>query len=171
MATVHESIEIDTPVRAAYDQWTQFEAFPEFMEGVKEVRQIDATRLHWVAEIGGKREEWEAEITEQIPDQRIAWRSVSGKGNAGTVSFETLDNARTRVTVGIDHDTDGLVEKVGSALGADDRRVKGDLERFRQLMETRGSQPGGWRGEVQQGTVKDASGMAGDDLPGGDVRL
>ncbi len=157
MATVHESIEIDAPVRAAYDQWTQFESFPDFMEGVKEVRQIDDTHLHWVAEIAGKQEEWQAEITEQVPDERIAWRSVSGKGNAGIVTFEPLADARTRVTVDIEHDAEGLVEKVGSALGVDDRRVKGDLERFSQLMEVRGAQAGGWRGEVHQGTARDAS--------------
>ena len=157
MATVHESIEIDAPVRDAYNQWTQFETFPDFMEGVKEVNQIDDTHLHWVAEIAGKQEEWQAEITEQIPDQKIAWRSVSGKGNAGSVTFEPLADSRTRVTVGIDHDTEGLAEKVGSALGVDDRRVKGDLERFRQLVEARGTQPGGWRGEVHQGTATESS--------------
>ncbi len=138
MATINESIDIDAPVRTAYDQWTQFETFPQFMEGVKEVRQIDATRLHWVAEIGGKREEWEAVITEQVPDQRVAWKSVSGKGNAGVVTFESLDATRTRVTVGIEHDTEGVVEKVGSALGVDDRRVQNDLQRFRELIEGRG---------------------------------
>ena len=157
MATVHESIEIDAPVRDAYNQWTQFETFPDFMEGVKEVNQIDDTHLHWVAEIAGKQEEWQAEITEQIPDQRIAWRSVGGMGNAGSVTFEPLADSRTRVTVGIDHDTAGLAEKVGSALGADDRRVKGDLERFRQLVEARGTRPAGWRGEVHQGRATDSS--------------
>jgi uncharacterized membrane protein len=171
MATVHQSIEIDAPARVAYNQWTQFETFPTFMEGVKEVSQVDDTHLHWVAEVGGKREEWEAEITEQVPDERIAWRSVSGKGNAGTVTFESLDGGRTRLTVGIDHDTEGVVETVGSALGVDDRRVKGDLERFRQLIEARGAESGGWRGEVHQGTVADASELTGGDLPsGGDVR-
>ena len=157
MATVHESIEIDAPVRAAYDQWTQFERFPDFMEGVKEVRQIDETRLHWVAEIGGKQEEWQAEILEQVPDQRIAWRSVSGNGNAGTVTFERLADTRTRVTVGFDHDTDGVVEKVGSALGIDGRQVKADLERFRDLVEARGTQPGGWRGEVHDGVATNSA--------------
>ena len=171
MATVHESIEIDAPVRVAYDQWTQFETFPTFMEGVKEVSQIDDTHLHWVAEVGGKREEWDAEIIEQIPDERIAWRSVSGKGNAGTVMFEPLEGARTRVTVGIDHDTAGVVETVGSALGVDDRRVKGDLERFRKMIEARGAESGGWRGEVHQGTVTGTSDLTGGDLPsGGDLR-
>jgi uncharacterized membrane protein len=170
MATVHESIEIEAPVRVAYDQWTQFETFPTFMEGVKEVSQVDNTHLHWVAEVGGKREEWDAEITEQVPDQRIAWRSVSGKGKAGTVTFESLDNARTRVTVGIDHDTEGVIETVGSALGVDDRRVKADLERFREMIEARGAESGGWRGEVHQGTVTDASELPGGDLlSGGDV--
>jgi uncharacterized membrane protein len=151
MATVHETIEVDAPVRATYDQWTQFETFPSFMEGVKEVQQLDDTRLHWVAEVGGKREEWDAEITEQVPDERVAWRSVGGKGNAGVVTFEPVDAARTRVTVEIDHDPQGLAEKVGTALGVDDRRVKGDLERFREMIEARGSATGAWRGEVHQG--------------------
>jgi uncharacterized membrane protein len=157
MSTVHESIEIDAPVRAAYDQWTQFESFPDFMEGVKEVSQIDDTRLHWVAEIAGKQEEWQAEITEQVPDHRIAWRSVSGNGNDGSVTFESLDSARSRVTVGFEHEAEGLVEKVGSALGLDNRRVRGDLERFRDLVEARGTGPGGWRGEVHGGMTTDAS--------------
>jgi uncharacterized membrane protein len=137
VATVQESIEIDAPIRAAYRQWTLFATFPDFMEGVEEVRQIDDTHLLWVADIAGGREEWRAEITEQVWDQRIAWRRTGGTGIDGTVTFEVLDNARTRVTVGIHHDTDGLVETVGSTPGINDRRVKGDLERFRDLLEQR----------------------------------
>ena len=141
MATVQESIEIDAPVRAAYRQWTLFATFPDFMEGVEEVRQIDDTHLLWVADIAGEREEWHAEITEQVWDQRIAWRSLGGKGNDGTVTFESLDSARTRVTVGIRHHTDGSGQAVASTPGVDDRRVKGDLERFRDLLERRRLQP------------------------------
>lgn len=165
MATINESIEIDAPVRTAYDQWTRFETFPQFMEGVKEVRQLDATRLHWVAEIAGKREEWEAVITEQVPDQRVAWKSVSGKGNAGVVTFESLDASRTRVTVGIEHDAEGVVEKVGSALGLDDRRVKGDLERFRELIEGRGTDAGAGLGDRQRDMpATPGNGGMGSDL-------
>jgi len=167
MATIQESIEVDAPVRVAYDQWTQFETFPDFMDGVKEVKQLDDTHLHWVAEIGGKREEWDAEITEQVPDRRIAWRSVSGNGNAGTVAFEVVDGGRTRVTVGMEYDTTGIVEKAGSALGLDDRRVQADLQRFRKLVETRGAEAG-WRGEVHQGTVaEDSTPNGGDPADGG----
>ncbi|MDX6377216.1 MAG: hypothetical protein QOE98_1519 [Gaiellaceae bacterium] len=150
MARVTESIEVAVPVRTAYNQWTQFEEFPEFMEGVKEVRQLDDVRTHWVAEVAGKREEWDAEITEQRPDELVAWRSTSGTGNAGIVRFDRLGDAQTRITVEIEHETDGLVEKVGSALGADDHRVKGDLKRFRDMIEQRGGATGAWRGEVDQ---------------------
>jgi uncharacterized membrane protein len=150
MSTVEESIEVEVPVRAAYDQWTQFEEFPRFMEGVKEVRQLDDTHLRWVAEIGGHTEEWKAEITEQHPDHRVAWTSTSGKGNAGVVTFHRLDEARTKVMVQLDWETEGMTEAVGAALGADDRRVRGDLERFKELIESRGAETGAWRGEVDQ---------------------
>jgi uncharacterized membrane protein len=153
VATIEQSIDVAVPVRTAYNQWTQFEEFPTFMEGVKEVRQIDDLRTHWVAEIGGKREEWDAEITEQKPDQRVAWRSTSGKETAGVVTFHPLADAETRVTVRIEHGTDGLVESVGSALGVDDRRVKGDLERFRDMIEQRGAETGAWRGQVGHGQL------------------
>ena len=169
MASVHESIEIDAPVRVAYDQWTQFETFPDFMDGVKEVTQLDDTHLHWVAEIGGKREEWEAEITEQVPDERIAWRSLSGNGNAGTVAFEQVAPGRTRVTVGLEYDAAGLVEKAGSALGVDDRRVQADLQRFRKLVEARGAD-GGWRGEVHQGRVDSAASPTAGLTPVDEIR-
>jgi uncharacterized membrane protein len=150
MARVTQSIDVAVPVRTAYNQWTQFEEFPEFMEGVKEVRQLDDLRTHWVAEVGGKREEWDAEITEQRPDQLVAWRSTTGTQNAGVVKFEPLSDAKTRVTVEIEHEADGVAEKVGSALGVDDRRVKEDLERFRDMIEQRGGPTGAWRGEVDQ---------------------
>ncbi|HXF97779.1 MAG TPA: SRPBCC family protein [Gaiellaceae bacterium] len=157
MGKVQESIEIGVPVRVAYNQWTQFEEFPLFMEGVKEVRQLDDTHLLWVAKIGGKEHSWEAEITEQRPDERIAWRSVDGKTNAGLVTFRGLDG-RTEVTVDMEWDEEGLLETLGSALGADERRVKRDLERFKELIESRGRETGAWRGEVEQGRVTGSQG-------------
>jgi uncharacterized membrane protein len=151
MARVEESIEVNVPVSTAYNQWTQFEAFPEFMEGVESLKQIDDTHLRWVAEIGGQRHEWTAEIVEQKPDKMVAWRALEGHDNSGTVTFEPLDQNRTRINVVMEHETEGLTETLGSALGADSRRVKGDLERFKELVESRGVETGAWRGEVEQG--------------------
>jgi uncharacterized membrane protein len=151
--TVEKSIEIEMPVRTVYNQWTQFEEFPRFMEGVAEVTQLDDTHLHWVAEIGGQRREWDAEIAEQRPDERVAWHSTSGATNAGVVTFHRLDDSRTKVMLQMEFDAEGLVEKVGAGLGAVDRRVEGDLERFRDYIETRGRETGAWRGEVDRGTV------------------
>lgn len=150
MSTIEQAIEVDVPVQTAYNQWTQFEEFPQFMEGVQQVRQLDETHLHWVAEVGGKRHEWDAEITEQIPDTRVAWKAVEGKPNAGVVTFHPVGANRTRVMVQIDWEPDGMVETVGSLVGSDERRVKGDLERFKDLIETRGQESGAWRGKVEQ---------------------
>jgi uncharacterized membrane protein len=151
MATVEQSIEVDVPLQTAYNQWTQFEEFPRFMEGVKEVRQLDDTHLHWIVEVGGKTEEWDAEITEQRPDERVAWRATTGHGNAGVVTFHHRGDNRTAVTVQMEHEAEGLKEQLGSALGADSRRVKGDLERFKEFVESRGRETGAWRGKVKQG--------------------
>jgi len=151
MASVSESIDVDVPVQTAYNQWTQFEEFPRFMDGVESVQQIDDTHVRWAAEIAGKRHEWEAEITEQEPDRRVAWRATDGKDNAGAVTFEPLGESKARVNVEMTYDAEGLLETVGSALGADDRRVKGDLERFKELIESRGQESGAWRGEVSGG--------------------
>jgi uncharacterized membrane protein len=151
MARVEESIDVNVPLATAYNQWTQFEEFPRFMEGVESVTQIDDTHLRWVAEVGGKRHEWEAEITEQKPDQRVAWRALDGHYNSGVVTFETIDASTTRINVVIEHETEGMMETLGSALGADSRRVKGDLERFKELIEGRGIESGAWRGEVREG--------------------
>jgi uncharacterized membrane protein len=151
MSTIEESVEVNVPVRTAYDQWTQFEEFPRFMAGVEAVRQVDDTHLHWVAEIGGARREWDAEITEQHPDERIAWTSTSGQRNAGVVTFHRLGEDRTKVMLQLDHDPEGLVDKAGDALGFVRRRAKGDLERFREMIESRGTATGGWRGDVQAG--------------------
>ena len=153
MATVNESIEVNAPLSTVYNQWTQFEEFPRFMEGVESVQQLDDTRLHWVAEIGGKRHDWEAKITEQRPDSVIAWMATDGKENGGRVLFQDLGNGRTRIDLEMKYETEGLVESLGSAVGADDRRVKGDLERFKQLIESRGAETGAWRGEVEAGQV------------------
>ncbi|MGE5596247.1 MAG: SRPBCC family protein [Hyphomicrobiales bacterium] len=150
MASSSKSIDIELPVRTVYNQWTQFEEFPNFMQGVKEVRQLDDRRLLWHAEVGGKDQEWEAEITEQTPDERIAWHSTSGSGNAGVVNFHYLSPQLTRVTLMMDYDPEGFTEKVGDKLGFVNRRVEGDLERFKQFIESRGVETGAWRGEIER---------------------
>jgi uncharacterized membrane protein len=150
MSTIEESIDLEVPVRTAYDQWTQFEEFPQFMEGVEQVKQLDDTHLHWTAEIAGQRREWRAEVTEQTPDQRIAWQSSEGTKHAGVVTFHRIDDGKSRIMLQLDAEPDGLVEKAGDALGLLKRRVKGDLERFKQLIESRGEASGAWRGEVAQ---------------------
>ena len=151
MAQITESVDVAVPVRTAYNQWTQFEEFPQFMDGVEEIRQTDDTHLHWVAEFGGKREEWDAEVTEQHPDERVAWTALSGKGNAGVVTFHRLDEDNTRVTVQMDWEPEGVLENVGATLGFDDRQVSKDLGRFKEMIESRGLESGGWRGEVDAG--------------------
>jgi uncharacterized membrane protein len=150
MSTIVESIDVAVPVRTAYDQWTQFESFPEFMEGVKSVRQLDDTTLEWVAEIAGKEERWRARITEQTPDERVAWTATEGARNAGVVTFHHLAEGRTRVTLQLDVEPEGAVESIGDALGMVQRRVKGDLERFKEFIEGRGVASGAWRGTVEQ---------------------
>ncbi len=151
MATIEKSIVVNVPVRTAYDQWTQFEGFPKFMEGVKEVRQLDDQRLYWHAEIGGKDVTWNAEIVEQVPDKRIAWHSTSGARNDGIVTFQPEGENKTRVTLRLDYDPQGAVENVGSATGAVSRRVEGDLLRFKDYIESRGQETGAWRGEIRGG--------------------
>ena len=150
MASVEKSIDVHVPVRTAYNQWTQFEEFPQFMQGVEEVRQLDDKRLHWRASIGGKTEEWDAEITEQVPDMRVAWTNTTGARNAGVVTFHRLDDNTTRVMLQLDYDPEGVVENVGDALGFVSRRVEGDLERFKEFVEARGQETGAWRGTTQQ---------------------
>lgn len=149
MAEAEKHIEVQVPVSTAYNQWTQFEQFPQFMEGVKSVRQLDDRRLEWQAEIGGKDESWEAEITEQVPDQRIAWTSTSGKHNAGVVTFHRLSDNETRVMLQLAYEPEGVVENVGDALGVVERRIQGDLERFKEFIEGRGTETGAWRGEIR----------------------
>lgn len=150
MSLIEQSVEVDVPLRTAYNQWTQFEEFPQFMEGVKEVRQIDDTHLHWVAEIGGHRQEWDAEITEQRPDERVAWKNVGGKQNAGVVTFHRLDDDHTRLMVQLDFMPEGLIEHLGDALAAPDRRIAGDLQRFKEMIESRQTESGAWRGEISR---------------------
>jgi uncharacterized membrane protein len=150
MATVQESIEVDVPVRSAYNQWTQFEEFPSFMEGVEEVRQLDDTHLRWRAKVAGKEKEWTAEITEQRPDERVAWKNVDGTENAGVVTFHRVGEGASRVTAQIDAEPEGVIESAGEAVGLLDRRVRGDLERFKRFIESRGAETGAWRGEVKQ---------------------
>ena len=149
MPTATESKVIDHDVHTVYNQWTQFEDFPRFMEGIERVDQLDDRRLHWVADFGGSKHEWDAEITEQVPDERLAWRSIDGKTNAGQVTFRPADSgAKTELTVAMEWEPEGLKEKVGSALGFDDRRVKQDLERLESLLDERGGrETGAWRGE------------------------
>ena len=154
MASISKDIDLDVPVTTAYNQWTQFETFPEFMEGVKEVRQLDDKRMAWRAEIGGREESWEAEIVEQVPDRRIAWRSITGAPTAGSVDFELLDEGRCRLTLMMDYQPQGLTENVGSALGFDDRRVEGDLKRFKEFVESRGAETGGYRGQIEGGQLR-----------------
>jgi len=148
MPDVEKTIELNVPVHTAYNQWTQFEEFPRFMEGVHEVRQQDDKRLHWRAEIAGREKEWDAEITDQTPDQRVAWRSTSGAENGGAALFEPLAADRTRLTLRIDYNPDDFVETVGGALGFVGRRVDGDLKRFKEFIEARGEETGAWRGEI-----------------------
>jgi uncharacterized membrane protein len=145
------SIEVGVPVATAYNQWTQFEEFPSFMSGVESVRQLDDTLLHWVASIGGKRAEWDAKIVEQHPDRQVTWVSDSGKTTRGTVSFEPIGSGRTLISVSMSYKASGIRELVGSAFGVDKRRVNGDLQRFKELIESRGAASGAWRGEVSGG--------------------
>ena len=154
MARIERSIEVDVPVRTAYNQWTQFEEFPQFMEGIKHVRQLDDRRLSWHAEIMGRDETWEAEITDQVPDERISWRSISGAQNDGMVTFAPLGPARTRVMLTMDYTPEDAVEKTGSALGVVTARVDGDLRRFKDFIERRGVETGAWRGEIHEGEAE-----------------
>jgi uncharacterized membrane protein len=150
METITKSIDVYVPVRTAYNQWTQFEQFPQFMEGIEEVQQLDDTRLHWRASIAGKQKVWDAVITEQIPDSQIAWRSTSGAQNDGTVTFSPIDANSTRVTLRLDYDPEGFVENLGDKLGVVAARIAGDLDRFKEFIESQGSATGAWRGEIHK---------------------
>lgn len=154
MARIQKDIVVDVSVEVAYDQWTQFESFPKFMEGVKEVVQLDEKTLRWTAQIGPKVEEWDAEIIEQTPNKIIAWRSTTGTPNAGTVRYEPAGDGKTRVSLEISYEPRDATEKVGDALGVLDRRVSGDLGRFKEFIEKRQVPTGAWRGEIHGGKVK-----------------
>jgi uncharacterized membrane protein len=151
ISTIDESIDVEVPVSTAYNQWTQFEEFPLFMEGVDHVEQRDDARLHWVATIGGRTAEWDAKILEQHPDQQISWVSEDGRKTRGTVSFEPAGENRTLIRLSMSYKADGPIEQAGSAAGLDSKRVRADLERFKQLIESRGDESGAWRGEISAG--------------------
>jgi uncharacterized membrane protein len=158
MSRVQKTIDVDVPVHTAYDQWTQFEDFPRFMDGVKSVEQLDDTRLHWKAVIAGQQKDWDAQILEQRPDEMVSWASTSGARNAGTVTFERLADARTRVSVLMEVEPEGALETVGEAVGVLDARVEGDLQRFKEFIEQRGAPTGAWRGTVSGGAPQNGSG-------------
>jgi uncharacterized membrane protein len=147
--SIEKSIDVNVPIRTAYNQWTQFEEFPHFMEGVESVKQLDDTSFHWVANIGGERKEWDARITEQVPDHHIAWRSDGGDFTSGVVSFQPQGPDKTRVTVQLTYEPQGVKEKLGDMLGMVSRRVEGDLQRFKDFIESRGHETGAWRGTVR----------------------
>lgn len=153
MERIEDSIECNVPVKTCYNQWTQFESFPEFMEGVKQVRQIDDRRCQWTAEIGGKEKSWEAEIYRQVPDKEIAWRATSGAMNQGRVTFESRGNA-CLVRLNLEFEPEGVVENIGEALGVVKGRVAGDLRRFKEFIEHRQQETGAWRGEIKGGEVE-----------------
>jgi uncharacterized membrane protein len=150
MASVTESVDVDVPVSTAYNQWTQFESFPQFMGGVERIEQRDDTHAHWVTMIGGTRREFDTEITEQHPDERVAWKSTDGTTHAGVITFHRLGDSSTRVTAQIDWQPEGVTEKVGAMIGVDDRQVQADLRRFKAFIEQRGTETGAWRGDVDR---------------------
>ena len=150
LSSTSESIDVNVPVRTAYNQWTQFGDFPKFMDSVHEVRQIDDTHFHWRADVAGKPEEWDAEITEQVPDKRIAWRSTGGVKNAGVATFHKISDNVTRIMLQMDYDPQTMDEKVGDALGLVKMQLKGNLKRFKEMLESRGQETGAWRGKVTE---------------------
>lgn len=152
MPNVTESIDVAVPVSTAYNQWTQFESFPNFMSGVESISQTDDTHSHWVTKIAGVAREFDTEITEQHPDERVAWKSTDGTTHAGVVTFHRLSGSDTRVTVQLDWEASGLVEKAGALVGADDHQVKTDLSKFKEFIEDRGREDGSWRGDVVRPT-------------------
>ena len=149
--TITEETTVDAPVSTTYNQWTQFEEFPRFMEGVEEVAQLDDTRLHWVAKVGGKRAEWDAKILFQEPDKRISWESEDGKQTRGTVTFEEVGPTSTRIRLEMTYLPEGVLEQAGSAVGLDRRRIRGDLQRFKEQIEEQGTESGSWRGKIEGG--------------------
>jgi len=151
LSSVTESVDVEVPISTVYNQWTQFESFPEFMGGVDEIKQLDDTHTHWMISVDGVHREFDAEITEQHPEERVAWKSTDGTTHAGVITFHRLSETTTRVTAQIDWQPDSLVEKVGAAVGVDDRQIKSDLARFKEFIEKRGAETGAWRGNVEAG--------------------
>jgi len=149
-SSIVETIEVNVPVSTVYNQWTQFEDFPQFMASVHEIRQLDDKHLHWKANVAGEEKEWDVEITEQIPDKRIAWRSVSGVPNGGVVTFHKISDNLTRIALQMDYQPEGPLEKLGDAFGAVRLETRGNLQKFKDLLEKRGSETGGWRGSISQ---------------------
>src|SRR5689334_24797959 len=154
MSRFEDTITVDVPVRVAYDEWTQFESFPTFMEGVDRVEQLDDKTLRWTADVAGQTKTWTAEITDQTPDTRVAWKSIAGAENAGAVTFEPAGPNETRIRLMLDAEPEGAVEKAGDALGFLERRVKGDLERFKDHVDAMGASSGGWCGEIHGDDVR-----------------
>ncbi len=150
MSLIEKSITVNVPVRTAYNQWTQFEDFPKFMEGVVLVRQLDEKRMHWRSNVGGVEREFDVEIVEQIPDTRIAWRTLGGEQHSGVITFHRLSDHQTRVMLQMEYDPQGAMEKVGDMVGMTSRRVEKDLERFKEFIERRGTETGAWRGEINR---------------------
>src|SRR5687767_8414799 len=165
---VERSIQVDVPVTTAYNQWTQFEDFPSFMGGVKEVRQLDDRRLQWTAEIAGVRRQWEASILEQVPDRKIAWAATAGATNAGAVRFEPAGAGSTIVSLTLEYEPEGVVEQVGDKLGIVERQVGSDLERFKNLIEDQGYASGAWRGSINEGVGVGTPGVASAAASQGD---
>jgi uncharacterized membrane protein len=150
MSSIEKSVDVNTTARTAYNQWTQFEQFPNFMDGVISVQQMDNKRLHWRTNIGGIEKSFDTEITEQIPDKRIAWCSLSGAPNAGVVTFHSLNAETTRIMLQMEYEPDGIVENAGDMLGVASHRIMADLERFKEFIESRGTETGSWRGKVER---------------------
>jgi uncharacterized membrane protein len=157
MQTIEKSIEVDAPIKQVYNQWTQFEDFPRFMEGVEEVRQTDDKHLHWVAKVGGRKKEWDAEIVEQVPDERISWRSISGTPNSGVVHFRPTDHEHTQITLKLSYEPETMMEKIGGALGVTSGRVEADLRHFKDFIQQRATETGSWRGEIHGDNIRNES--------------
>ena len=150
MSTKVEYIDVDVPVHVAYNQWTQFETFPQFMSGVESITQVDDVTNHWVTKVAGIQREFDTRISEQVPDERIAWSSVEGTTHAGVVTFQRLSDTSCRVTVQMDVEPEGLVERAGDKLGVIGGRIEDDLKKFKEFIESTGHETGGWRGQVDQ---------------------
>jgi uncharacterized membrane protein len=149
-SSIMETIEINVPVRTAYNQWTQFEDFPQFMASVREIRQLDDKHLHWKANVAGEEKEWDVEITEQIPDKRIAWQSTTGVPNGGVATFHKISDDVCRVAIQMDYQPEGAAEKIGDAFGAVRMELRGNLQKFKEMLESRGKESGAWRGSIAQ---------------------